>query len=499
MLREDGDAEAANAQWYDALFDPDLYRRATGQNEPPLDPTITHSVPLTASYQIPRFNVNVSPRLTTSSNWFLYSKELTQRTEMVPDDPDTETDESGVNVIREPENVQGFYSQNEFSTSVNMSTEVFGVFPLKAGRFEGLLHRFSPSLSVNYRPNFNDPLWGQTEFLRDEDGDLVFRDGDPSEPLLYDRRTGRVTRLGSEQLSLSFDVGNEFETKRVRVDSTGERQEERFKFLQADVRSSYNFAAEEFNLADFRLNTRVLVSDVFTLQANFNFSPYQFEVESVSSDGEVRYRIINEYEAAETPWSPLRFTTMTLRTDFQFSSNGASSPGTGPRVSQNTRQGLQGLGGATGAADPYAAYRTRTGFPRFDTQWDVELDLSYNLDKPFVEYEQQAEVAVQGGFRPTPKWRLDFRSDFDIVDARITTASMDVSRDLGCWVLSFNWRPIGAGRFGGSYGLSLRVKQGMLSNLLRLDVPRGGNGSVIRDIGGRVGQTAGGAAGVGGF
>ena len=503
-LREEGDLEAANAEWYDAIFDPDLYRRATGQNEPPLDPTITHRVPLSASYQIPRFNVNVSPNISTSSNWFLYSKQLTQRTEIVPDDPETEADESGVNVIREPENVQGFYSQSEFSTGLSFSTEVFGVFPVKAGRFEGLLHRFSPSISVNYQPNFNDPFWGQTEVLRDENGDIVRQetsDESLGEVLYYDRRTGRVTQLGSEQLGLSFNVGNEFETKRVRVDSTGERQEERFKFLQVNLNSSYNFAAEEFNLSDVRMNARVLLSDIFTLQANFNFSPYQFEVANVREDGEISYREINVYEAVDTPWSPLRFTSMSLRTDFQFSSNGTSSPGTGPRRAQNTRRGPQGQavpGGAAGAADPYAAYRTQTGFPRFDTQWNVELDLSYNLDKAFVEYDQRALVGVQGGFRPTPKWRLDVRSDVNIVDARITTASMDVSRDLGCWVLSFNWRPIGAGRFGGSYGLSLRVKQGMLSNLLRLDVPRGGNGSVIRDIGGRVGQTAGGAAGVGG-
>ena len=497
-LREEGDIEAANAQWYDAIFDPDLYRRATGENEPPLDPTLSHSVPLNASYQLPRFNVNLTPRINTTSDWFLYSKRLTQRTEIVPDDPETDVDESGINVIREPENVQGFYSQTEFSTGLSASTEVFGIFPVKVGRFEGLLHRFSPRVSANYQPNFNNPRWGQTQVLQNESGDII-RDDQTGEPLYYDRRTGRVTSLGSQQLGLSFDMGNEFETKRVRVDSTGERQEERFKFLQVGLSSSYNFAAEEFNFADVRVNTRVLLSDLFTLQANFNLSPYQFEATGVGNNGEIRYQEVNVYEAAETPWSPLRFTSMSLRTDFQFSSNGASSPGTSPRRSQNTRRGAAGprsTGNAAGMADPYAAYRTRTGYPRFDTQWDVEVDLSYNLDKPFAEYEQRAEVAVQGGFRPTPKWRMDFRTDLNIVDAKLETTTIDVSRDLGCWVMSFSWSPIGF-RGGNTYGLSLRVKQGMLSNLLRLDVPRGGNTSVFRDIGSRVSRSAGSAAGVG--
>lgn len=482
-LREEGDLEAADAQWYDAIFDPDLYRRATGNNEPPLDPQLSHDVPITASYRLPRFNLNLNPRVSVSSDWFLYSKSLTQRTETIEDDPDTDVDENGTEVIRDPENVQGFYSQTEFNASLSTGTEIFGIFPVNLGAFEGLLHRFSPSVSANYQPNFNDPFWGQTAVLRDEDGNRV-RDDDTNEVLLYDRRSGRVVRRGSRQLSLSFNAGNEFETKRVRVDSTGERQEKRFKFLQVNVGSAYNFAAEEFNLADFRIRSRLNISDLINLRSTITLDPYQFEQVGVTSTNEPRYRRINEYEAAATPWSPLRFTRLTLSTDLQFSSNGTSSPGTASRAE---------LAGSV-PGDPYAAYRTPTGYPRFDTQWDVEMDLTYTLSKEFVEYDPQADIAVRGGFRPTPKWRLDFRTDVDMVDTRVETASVDVSRDLGCWVLSFSWTPIGVRGFN-NYGVSLRVKQGMLSNLLRLDVPRGGNTSVFRDIGSRVGQSARGAAG----
>ncbi|PEN13892.1 hypothetical protein CRI94_07490 [Longibacter salinarum] len=494
-LLAEGDTTAAEAEWYDALFNPDLYRRATGNNETPLDPEMSHSIPVSASYRVSRFNLNVTPNVRYNSNWYLYTQRLVRETQETEDDPSTpNVDESSIDTVSVPQNVQGFYSQNEFSTSLNLTTEVFGVFPLKAGRFEGLLHRLSPSIGLNYQPNFNNPFWGQTRVLKGLDGQPVKNDR-TGENQLYDIRTGQLVGQGSQQLAISFRAGNEFETKRVRVDSTGEQQENRIKFLDVDVSTSYNFAADSLNLADVRVNARTTIADLVNIQSSVTMTPYQFTRLPGSGSEDVRYQLIDRYEAADTPWKPLRFTDLSLSMSMSLSPNGAS-PGRNRSMGPNQSGGPNGTGSFRGV-DPYAAYRTYTGYPQFDTNWRLNLDLTYSLSKRFVDYERRASTRISGSVAATPKWRINVDSNLDLVEMKLRQTNFSVSRDLGCWSLSFGWSPIGRRQY---YSFSLAVNQGMLSNLLRLDIPRGGNSNVFRDIGSRVGQSAAGAAGgTGGF
>jgi hypothetical protein len=494
QLLAEGDTTAAEAEWYDALFNPDLYRRATGNNEPPLDPEMTHSIPISASYRISRFNLNVTPNARYTSNWYLYTKRLERVERQVEDDdPSTpDVDESRIDTVNAARNVQGFYSEHRFNTSVNLSTEVFGIFPVKAGPFEGLLHRISPSLSLTYTPNFNDPFWGQTRVLEGLDGEPVLdRNGREQ---LYNIRSGRVVGQGNQQLSLGFRAGNEFETKRVRVDSTGERDENRVKFLDMDVSTSYDFAADSLNLADVQVNARTTIADLVNVQSRLTMSPYEFVRLPNPGSPEPRYEVVNEYEAASTPWKPLRFTDLTLSMSMRLTPDGLSG-GSNRSMARSRPQSGARAGTPTGrSGDPYAAYRTYTGYPQFATDWNLELDLTYSLSKPFVDYDRRASMRVSGGFAATPKWRITVDSSLDLVETKLRQTNFSVSRDLGCWSLSLGWSPIGRRQY---YSFRLAVNQGMLSNLLRLDIPRGGDSNVFRDIGSRVGQSAAGAAGGG--
>jgi lipopolysaccharide assembly outer membrane protein LptD (OstA) len=94
----------------------------------------------------------------------------------------------------------------------------------------------------------------------------------------------------------------------------------------------------------------------------------------------------------------------------------------------------------------------------------------------------------------TPKWSLEGRTGYDLVQNKVATTSINVSRDLGCWVMSFSWVPFGVRQ---SYSFNLQVKSGQLSQLLRLNIPRTGEGP-LGGFGNRLRQTAGGALGAGG-
>jgi len=484
-LRAEGDSAAADVQWYDAIFNPDLYRRATGRNEPPLDPEMSHSVRPTLSFRFPRLNLGLSPNISYNSDWFMYTKRVFQDL-TVEDDPTTEDVEMDSTLTNVERNVPGFYARHEFQTGINANTEFFGVFPVRLGSFRGLLHRVSPTVGLSYRPNFNDPFWGQTRVLRNENGEPV-RDPQTGDEVLYDIRSGRVVGRGTRSLSLSFGANNDFETKRVRVDSTGEEQEDRFKFLDVNVNSSYNFAADSLNLADFNVNARTTIADLVSARLSLTLSPYEYV--NLAPEGErERIRTVNRYEAASTPWKPLRFTRLTLNlgADFESGDGGGvrSSPG---------RMPARGASGSP-VRDPYAAYRTPTGYPRFETPWTLGLDLRYTLSKPGADADPTANVSLDGSLAVTPKWRVEGDTSFDIIERKLRQTTVGVSRDLGCWALSLGWAPFGNRQF---YSFRLQVNQGMLSNLLRLDIPRGGDANIFRDIGQRAAQSAAGATGGG--
>ena len=506
QLLAEGDTAAANAQWYDALFNPDLYRRATGRNEPPLSPTLQHSTGLRASFRVNRFNMSVSPSIPYESDWYVYTKRLEQVQEPLEDDPDTPEDESdSTRTVERTRNVQGFYARHDFRSSLSASTEVFGLFPVKAGPFRGLLHRVSPNLSLNYAPNFNDPRWGRTRRLKDAQGNVV-RD-ERGDPVLYDILSGSRTSRGNQTFSTSFNIRNEFETKRVRVDSTGTETEDRIKFLNLDVRSAYNFAADSLRLSPFDLTARTDIAQKFNVNLSMTLDPYSFTNTAAPGERE-QFRKVSEYLAAETPWKPVRLTNLSLSVSGDFRSSGSGSlmggrgGGQGSQIgsmrgmNQMASRGRQNGFSGPGEAELAQAYRTMTGYPKFNTPWSLNFRFQYRLRKQFDDPEPDASVRLDASFALTPKWQIGANTSYDIIENKLSQTNINVNRDLGCWVMSFGWAPFGVQQ---GYAFSLQVKQSMLADLLRLNIPRSGDSGFFRDLGSRVGSTAAGAAGAGGL
>ena len=62
----------------------------------------------------------------------------------------------------------------------------------------------------------------------------------------------------------------------------------------------------------------------------------------------------------------------------------------------------------------------------------------------------------------TEKWKVGFRSGYDLKNKDFTYTSIDIYRDLHCWEMTFNWIPIG---FHQSYNFVIRVKSSILQDL----------------------------------
>ena len=488
--------EAANVtdiSWYEALVDRRKYRLATG-NSKLFDFQARHQIPVSASFRINRYNLNLSPNFRYNSDWHI----STTRKFVDLNADSVKTDTVNVNANTEERTVTGFYARRELSTGISANTELYGLFPLRIGPLQGLRHRMVPSLSFNYRPNFNAPLWGRTRALRYRDGTPVIDDR-TGEPTRYDILGGNRVRGSSEQRTLSFNLDNELETKYVTVDSTGETQEEKIKLLDFDLGAAYNFTADSLKLSNVDLGARTTIRD-FRISSNMTFSPYALQR---TGEGAARpFRLADRYMAAENPLTPLRLTRFRLSLSSSFEGGGGSrgasiQPGrqSGSRAPGGGRRGQRGRsqGPSQSPTAPSSQSRSK-GYLDTNIPWSLSFNFNYSFRKPQKRVQNQnATLNAQFSLDVTPKWSLEGRTGYDLIQNKVATTSINLSRDLGCWVMSFSWVPFGRRQ---SYSFNLQVKSGRLSQLLRLNIPNTGEGP-LGGYGNRLRQTAGGLAGGG--
>jgi len=308
-------ANVTDIAWYEALVDRRKYRLATGNDEP-FDFQATHRIPVSASFRLNRYNLSLSPNFRYNSDWRISTTR--KFVDVNTDSVDTDTVNVSANTVER--RVRGFYARRGFSTGISANTELFGIFPLRLGPLEGLRHRMAPSLSLNFRPNFNAPFWGRTRTLRYDNGDPVI-DDQTGTPIRYDILGGNRVRGSTEQRTLSFNLDNELETKYVTVDSTGERSEETIKLLDFDLDTAYNFTADSLKLSDIGLRARTTIQD-FSVRSSMTFSPYALR--PTGSGDERRLRRVDRFMFAENPLTPVRLTRFRLNVSGSFEGGGGT-------------------------------------------------------------------------------------------------------------------------------------------------------------------------------
>ena len=429
---------AEDIGWFDALLSIDDYRLATGDNEP-FDFRATHRIPINASFSARRISLNLTPSINYTEDWFI-------RTDRRFLDPDT----SNTSVITESQ--PGFFALRQFSTSLSANTTIYGIFPLKVGAIDGFRHTLQPTLSFTYRPDFSDPIWGNTRSYFNEDGEEI------------EYQIVQGVQRGLQQ-AVSFSLRNVFEAKRVRIDSTGADQSTTLKLLNLDASASYNFAADSLNLSSITLSARTnLLRNSINVNFRSSFSPYRL---NAAENG-----IINEYVFDLSRFALARLTQMSITANTSFRSN--SSRGSG-RPLETSRAGPPGFSNfGSPAFNPDATIAGSISNPTgdyvdFDIPWSLSLDLTYSIQKPLAVLNRTMTLNGRFDFSITPNWKVQGRTGYDFEQKEVVTTNISFFRDFECWQMSLNWVPFG--RFQ-SFGFNLQVKSGHLRDFLRIQQPK---------------------------
>lgn len=373
--------------------------------------------------------------------------------------------------------IAGFSRVFDYNFGVGTSTKLYTFFrPSRAifgDRIDAIRHVMSPSVSLNYTPDFSHPRFGYFNYLEYYDptrGETVRYEYSPYEGAIFG------VPGGGESGSLGFSLGNNLEMKvRSDADTTGFRKIALLESL--NFSSSYNFLADSLHLSRINMSGR---TTIFGTSISFGavFNPYALDTLSNGRPVIVdRFEWADNRRLARMESANLSF-GINLSSDM-FKPEEENEAGTGQDPLENQElspeeqmfdgmhQHLQGQNAVPVAANGMEA--GEDGYAAFEIPWSISLNYSmrvvpgnFNRERMAFDHRLSANVNITGQLTLTPKWNISFSSGYNLDTRDISHTNLRINRNLHCWNMSFNLVPIG--RFK-SYFFTISANSSLLRDL----------------------------------
>ena len=393
-----------------------------------------HNIPISLSlnaFKYFQFNTSVN----YTERWYLQSTRQS-------------IDNTAAGYKQRIDTVQGFNRAYDYSVSTGLSTKIYGMYP-KIGKIQAIRHVVTPSINLNYRPDFSDPKYGFYQHYNDQYGNRnvysIFSQGVYGSP-----SAGKSAGIG-------FSIDNNIEAKVKSKSDTTDGGFKKIPILQGLTFSgNYNFVADSLKLSPITFSGRTAFFDQ-KMNVNFNgtFDPY-----SVNENG-VR---VNRYAIKDG--SLARLTNFGLSFDYSLNPKAAKSRNNNI---DSLRKEMSGGGLTPEQAQALARISSDpNAFVDFNIPWNLAASFSFNMSKFFnsstrrMDNQITSTLNLHGDFSVTPKWKVTFQSGYDFKQKEVVMTSFNIYRDLHCWDMSFGWMPFGRYR---SYNVTIRAKASILQDL----------------------------------
>ncbi|HKJ44059.1 MAG TPA: putative LPS assembly protein LptD [Sunxiuqinia sp.] len=385
-----------------------------------------HSIPIT----LPNFNifkyVNVSPSFNYQERWYTnyidqtYAYDNVARKETIFKDT-----------------IYHFRRNYNYSFSLSSQTNIYGMYIMKNphSRLKAIRHKMSPSISLNYNPDFGDPKYGFWDSYMDKDGYTHY----------YNRFQGAIFGSAGRGRSgaISFSLMNDLEAKvaakndTASVDSDKKEKFQKIKLLNLGFSGSYNLIADSLNLSNIRISGRTTVKGI-SLNFGATMDPYATNEKGTR---------INQFmwNRASGLAKLGRITNANLSFGMNFKSK------SGDKKDENAEQ-------------PEVYGPTALQYADFNIPWDFRFNYSFNYSRRSL-YEKgriNQTLNFSGRMSLTDKWKMSMTTNFDIQARKFSFTTFSVNRNLHCWNMSFNFVPFGQRK---SYSFTLNASSSILKDL----------------------------------
>lgn len=426
-----------------------------------------HTIPISTSFNVLKF-FTVSPSFNYSEVW--YPREL--KYTYVPE-------EEGVRI----DTLRGFSRAGSYSSGASVNTRLYGFYAIGGKKIQAIRHVMTPSVGFSYSPDFGDTTrydnYKSVQINQAGDRRLLSK----YEGFAY----GGPSR--GESASLSFSLSNNIEMKvKTKNDSIDEYKKVKL-FDNLSFSSGYNFAADSFKLSSISMSARTsFLKRAMTVSFSGSMDPYVYLLDSItiSSGGsrKIHDRRIDRFAWNNgdglgklsrgtisvglnlTPRSKKK--TKNNQQDIDpnqrgYDANDLNDPNNPYSDPYNLEEGVRNGEFIGQANQEYSVYDDVNQYVDFSIPWTLRANYSYNFSKSgFQDSRITQSLSFSGNVSLTEKTKIGFNSGYDIKNKEFTVTRLNLSRDLHCWTLNFNWVPFGVNR---SYFVEIRVLSTLLSDL----------------------------------
>ena len=400
---------------------------------------IEHNLPVSASFSL--FNyINVSPSANYTERW--YFKKVQREWNPATNSVD----------YLDPE--YGFYRLYNYNFSISANTTVYGMwqFKRKTSKVQAIRHTITPQVGFSYAPDFSKQKYGFYQTVQ-TDSTGRFQVYSPFADNAYG-----VPGSG-QQMNLNFSLGQTLEMKVLsKRDTTGVKKIKLIDQLQ--ISGSYNFLADSMRLSNIPISFRTTIfGSNFGLQLNATLDPYE-----VSPQG-VRYNKLMWRRGL-----PGRIVSTGWSFGYTFKSRQDNSQAAINDINSIPLEYINPFYDPYGRMDPVLRrqYMSQTYYD-FSLPWNLGFNYMISYSISYVNngttgYRKNVNqtIGFNASLNLTPKTGISLTGGYDIMNNKLTTSSVSITRDLHCWQMSFVWIPFG---FHKSWSFNIGVKASSLADL----------------------------------
>jgi len=412
-----------------------------------------HDAPL--AFQIRPFkNFSISPAITYSG--VIYSQQIEKRWD--PNYFNEQTGEySGEVVI---DTIKGFVYGQAFNPSISASysPQLFGTYQFinPDSRIQAVRHVIKPSVSFSYVPSMEGQSAKMYKSVQTDTTGNKFQEYSIFEGSIY----GTPSMPGRSG-NVSFSLVNIIEAKVfARDDTTGKPQKVRI-IDNLGINTSYNIFKDSMRWQPITMQMRTTLFNNINVSASSSFSLY-----GLDSNGRPTGTFLFEQNK-----KLMRLTNFSTSLDLSLSdllNRDKADKQTGSDGAQNALNQIlpeENGGPVQGRQFPSSnnsLVNDTYGYAAFNVPWRLNLSYSLNYYKDGLTPSLSQTISCSGNVSVTKKMAVTYTSGYDITAREITMTQIGMTRDLHCWVMSFNWVPNGSMQM---WNFTIRVKASVLGDL----------------------------------
>lgn len=382
----------------------------------------------------PKFGYfNVAPNFSYREDW--YTKQI-ERTSVL------NAAGTGDSLITRDVHKLGFV--RTYSMGVSASTKLYGIVQPQFAGIAAIRHIISPSISYNFTPDFSKDKWGYYS---------KYKSAYSGEEVLYSKYEKEIFGGAprGEQQSIGLSIDNLFEMKTTTDPHDTTSKENKIQLLNLSGNTSYNFAADSMRFNDIYLSYRSQVGSLLSFSGSSSYTIYSYDEKGnkisrmLSSDNRGFLRLLNFGFSASLNFSGDKITS---------GNNSGEKP---------ANEGMPGLSSAYQQANKTYRGLYESEEADFSIPWSIALYYNYSFSK-YNPYSTSKSSDISGtiNFNLSPTWKFIVSGHYNIWEKRFAAPSIQVSKDLHCWLMNFTWNPLGT--FTG-YRFEIRVKAPQLQDL----------------------------------